>query len=287
MRQLHPLLRWFGRVNTVSTTQAFLQEDHQSSTVIYGTKVNEQAFSSTLTFIPNGWNLAFVLQNNTNAAASAGGTALQAGAGCEAGFFQGFTTNDKSTNFITALELDSQSGLTSGASYSYSSAQLYQSAESPCNPNDGQYGYFLTNKISTSPVPLKSPASAIGTTTGATYSATITYDGSNLTLNLYDVTAGGSCPGSSCFTNTWTGVQIPSIAGSTAPWLGLTTATNANSAYPLHINSWSYTVDTLIGTPTYTAWNANSTSNNLWFSTGHIGAATFPGFDGVLELFRR
>jgi hypothetical protein len=167
--------------------------------------VNEQAFSSTFTFIPNGWNLAFVLQNNTNAAASAGGTALQAGAGCEAGFFQGFTTNDKSTNFITALELDSQSGLTSGASYSYSSAQLYQSAESPCNPNDGQYGYFLTNKISTSPVPLNSPASAIGTTTGDTYSATITYDGSNLTLNLYDVTAGGSCPGSSCFTNTWTG----------------------------------------------------------------------------------
>ena len=54
------------------------------------------------------------------------------------------------------------------------------------------------------------PADVQGTSTGDTYSATLIYNGTNLALNLYDVTAGGSCPGSSCFTYTWNDVNIPS-----------------------------------------------------------------------------
>ena len=45
-----------------------------------------------------------------------------------------------------------------------------------------------------------------------TFSATITYNSTNVTLQLYDE-AGGSCPGANCFTYTWQVVNIPGVAG--------------------------------------------------------------------------
>ena len=45
---------------------------HWGAALNYATKVNVQAFTATFTFVPNGWAIAFVLQNNTNAAASGG-----------------------------------------------------------------------------------------------------------------------------------------------------------------------------------------------------------------------
>jgi hypothetical protein len=210
---------------------------HQGTALNYTTKVNVQAFTAHFTFVPNGQNVAFVLQNTSNTPGYQG-TNFVAGAGCEAGFFQAFGSFPPPNN-IFALELDSWSYLGSVQSFTYSSAQIYSAGQSPCNPNDSGPNYTLIDKISTSPVPLNSPASAQGTSTGDTYSATLTYDGTNLTLNMYDVTAGGACPGANCFTHTWS-VDIPSWVGADTAYAGITGAPGETSTYPLYIDSFSY-----------------------------------------------
>ena len=226
-------------------------------------KVNVGQFSTTFTFVPNGWNLAFIL-NNSNNNPTFNGNAFSAGAGCEAAFFQAFGQASPPNN-VFALELDQASNLLAsnqsgpggglGQSPSYSSVQYYDTGHdppnppnapgrSPCIPDLGTdmtgLTYIPVNKVSTSPVPLNNPPTTVQTTTGHTYSATITYDGSNLTISLFDVTAGGACPGAACFTNTWTGVNIPAIVGGTTAWVGLGGGTNNSLPNPLLINSWSY-----------------------------------------------
>jgi hypothetical protein len=204
----------------------------------YRTPVNVQKFTSTFTFVPNGQNVAFVLNNATNNPPN-DGPGFSSGAGCEGGFYQAFDPVHGSPNHIFALEFDSWSFLGSLELFSYSSAQIYKQDQSPCNPNDSGPNFSLTDKISTFPVPLNSPANFQGRTTGDTYSATVTYNGSNLTLNMYNVTAGGACPGASCFTHTWN-VDIPSwVAGDTA-YVGFTAATGERSTAPLYIESFSY-----------------------------------------------
>ena len=210
---------------------------HAALGFIYQTKVNTQAFTSTFTFVPNGWNLAFVIQNNT-AAGGGSGPNFSSGAGCEAGFYQAFGNPPAPPNNIFALELDSYSPLTESGSFTYSSAQIYQAGQSPCLPNDNGPNYYPTNKISTSPVNLTTGSQGI--TTGDVYSATVTYDGTNLTLNMYDVTLGGSCPGASCFTYVWT-VDIPTLVDGTTAYVGFTGGTNQASSSPLYVDSFSYT----------------------------------------------
>ena len=136
---------------------------------------------------------------------------------------------------------------------------------------------YATNKISTSPVPLNSPASSQSTTTGDTYSATVTYDGYTFTVSLYDVTAGGSCPGASCFTHSWSGVYIPEIVGATTAVVGLTNGVSVTSTNPLYVKSFSYTESTPTGTSSYTAWNANSTYNNGTVSAASPVYSVAPG----------
>jgi hypothetical protein len=210
---------------------------HQGTAVNYTTKVPVQAFTANFTFVPNGQNVAFVLQDTTDTPGYQG-TDFVAGAGCEAGFFQAFGSFPPPNN-IFALELDSWSYLGSVQDFTYSSAQIYQAGQSPCNPNDSGPNYVLIDKISTSPVPLNSPANSQGTSTGDTYSAALTYSGTTLTLNMYDVTAGGACPGAKCFTHTWN-VDIPSWVGADTAYVGLTAAPGETSNYPLYIGSFSY-----------------------------------------------
>jgi hypothetical protein len=220
---------------------------HSGPSVTYQTAVNIQAFTATFTFVPNGKNIAFVLNNSTGNSYGYNLNKFTAGAGCEGVFSQAFTGGDPEPNHLFALELDQFSPLSNTAPYpytfTYSSVQLYQANQSPCIP--AYAGTFGTDpspsKISTSPVPLNNPATQGLTTTGHTYSVTITYDGSNVTLNLYDVTAGGSCPGSSCFTHTWTGVDIPSLVGSNTAWVGINAGTNSDAVGNLLVKSLVYT----------------------------------------------
>jgi Chitobiase/beta-hexosaminidase C-terminal domain/Legume lectin domain len=244
---------------------------HAALSLNYQKLVNVNSFTASFTFVPNGQNIAFVLQNSNNNPYF-NGASFSSGAGCEAGFFQAF--GQPNPNNIFALELDSWSYLGSAQSFSYSSAQIYQSGQSPCNPNDSGPNYTLIDKISTSPVALNSPASSQGTSTGDVYSATITYNGSTLTLNLYDVTAGGACPGTNCFTYTWN-VNIPSWVGANTAYVGFTAATGETSTYPLYIGSFSYTegLTSQAAAPTFSPAGGTYTgSQSVTLSTASSGA---------------
>jgi hypothetical protein len=266
----------FWSENAISGSQVPLVQTgcvHCGTGLNYQTKVNDQAFSSAFTFVPNGWTFAFVLQNNTNLNASGGGCSgssclFAAGAGCEAGFYQAFDSNDTPPTDIFALDLSSFDD-TSGSSFTYSNVQIYQQAQSPCIPNDDQTGYYVTNKISTSPVPLTSPVNAMNSYTGDTYSVTLNYTGTNLVMNMFDVTAGGSCPGASCFSYTWNGVNIPSLVGSTTAYVGLNAGTgNAATTRTLDVKSFVYTVLSPAATPTLSPVSGTSAT----ISDGSSGA---------------
>jgi Chitobiase/beta-hexosaminidase C-terminal domain len=244
---------------------------HTPGALLSQAQENVQAFNLTYTFVPNGQNISF-FATNTNNNPGFNAPIFGGGAGCEGGFYQAFGSTAPPNNMF-AVQLDSYASLTAGgSSFTYSGTQWYQSAQSPCNPNDSGPDYWGTNKTSTSPVSLNSPSSSQGSTTGDTYSVNIVYDGSNLTENLYDMTAGGTCtPTSSatCFTHTWTNVFIPSIVGATSAYVGIIGATGETVAYNLPLNSFVYTVETPTGTPTTVAYNANSTTNN-----GTVSAAS-------------
>ena len=252
-----------GSTPGFSGTQILLatpSADHTALNFNYATAaVNVQAFTTTYTFIPNGWNISFILQNSTNSGRGAG---FSSGAGCEGSFYQAFPPPPPPPypNNIFALMLDQHSPLLDAnssqgggsATFTYSSTQLYQQGMDPCNPRDGTEKYFyFTQKVSTSPVPLNSSVNSPNTTTGHTYSVTVTYSGTSLTEQLYDVTAGGSCPGSNCFTYTWSNVSIPSIVGGTTAWAGLAESTNLPSGLPLYINGWTFSALSTADTPTF------------------------------------
>jgi hypothetical protein len=256
--------------------------DHQVSSLVYQTLVNVQAFNTTFTFVPNGQYFAFTL-NNTNNEPGYEGNNFSAGAGCEGGFYQGGGVPTQPNN-VFAVQLDSYDGLNPGdegpGSFTYSSTQIYQSnlpsslypninIQCPCTGGIGDPNlcgapvdiggendaFFQITKLSTFPVPLNSPATTANTATGDTYSVNLVYDGTNLTENLYDVTAGGSCPGSNCYTNTWTDVDIPSSVNGSTAYVALVGSTNSlpgGSLYPLYIDSFTYTVGTPTSTPTPT-----------------------------------
>lgn len=230
--------------------------------------VNVGQFSSTFTFVPDGQNVSFVLSNNTNTSVAGNATNgnFTAGASCEGAFFQAFDGTGP-VNKTFAVMLESYGGNAAGSgTFTYSSVQWYEDATqnagvppnapnapgmSPCNPDDGgvevNFTYVGVNKLSTSPVALNSPAGTLNTTTGDTYSATVTYDGSNLNICLVDVTlANGTCTSGTTgtgtfFTTSWTGVNVPAIVGGTTAWVGLAGATGTvvNPA-PLIIKSFSY-----------------------------------------------
>lgn len=226
---------------------------HDPDGLIYQTKVNAQAFSAVFTWIPNNDNLAFVVENNTNTANyQLAGPGFVSGAGCEGGFYQGFLALSPPVgpNNIFALEFDNWSYLGSTQTFTYSSVQTYQQNQSPCNPNDSGPDYWLTKKISTSPVSLNSPSGTQGSPSSDTFSATVIETGTNLVLNLYDVTAGGACPGASCFTYTWP-INMPQLANGTTAYVGFTAATGEGSTAPLNINSLVYTVLSAATTSTF------------------------------------
>jgi hypothetical protein len=218
---------------------------------MYQSPVSVTAFTVNWTFVPDGKNISLAFNNTDNTP----GYQLDnftAGAGCEAGFYQAFNGSPPGPppNNIFALELDGFSPLVGTSNgydipFTYSSAQIYTYNLSPCIPSYNNNGGYPTgtppDKYSTSPVPLNSPANQPLTTNGHTYSASVGYDGSTVTLNLYDKTAGGSCPGSACYTHTWPNVNIPSAVGKSTAYMGITFGCNSDCVPPLVLSSFTYT----------------------------------------------
>jgi hypothetical protein len=254
-----------GSTPAVSGTQVNLVNagcNHCALTLMYqGAQVNVQQFQVTYTFIPNGFNFSFVL-NNTNNQPSFNGDTFSSGAGCEGGFFQGFAlSSPNAPNNLFALMLDQYGSETPTffGDFQYSNVQIYQGSfasnaplppgQSPCNPDlsgpfpPENFTYASVTKLSTYPVPLNSPATTINTTTGDVYSATITYDGNNVIFTLYDVTAGGTCTpvtSATCYTNTWSGINIPAMVGANTAWVGVMGSTNGSVPNPLMVNTIEY-----------------------------------------------
>jgi hypothetical protein len=257
---------------------------HSAFALNYTSPVNVQAFVTTFNWIPNGQNGGFVLQNNTITTAAGSGGGFFSGAGCEGGFYQAFGTGNVPPSNIFALDLDSANPATFSGGFTYSTAQIYQQAQSPCNPNDGNPYYYTTNKISTYPVPLTSPASTLSSTTGDTYSTTLYYTGTTLVLYMYDVTAGGSCPGASCFTQTWDNVNIPAWVNGTTAYAGFVGGTNFASpgtTSPLVINSLVYTVLSPAATPSLSPVSGTySSTQSVTISDPSSGAIVCYDFVG-------
>src|SRR5208282_6311865 len=155
--------------------------------------VNDTAFTSHIQWVVDAWNLAFILNNATHnggAGPPAGFTLAQAfssGAGCEGGFFQAFggTTfpSDYPPNNIFVVNFDMGNLLVNNITPYYSHIQVYQQLQDPCIPNDNSTWNYVTNKVSTSPIPMQANnggrpgGSPPQVATGDTYDATIIYTG--------------------------------------------------------------------------------------------------------------
>jgi hypothetical protein len=233
---------------------------HLALSMIYQSLVNVQSFTWTTTFTGDGHNIAFMIENANNLGHGSpfDGLNMSAGAGCEGGFFQAF---GPSPNNIIVINLDSANPI-SGTTFTYSNAQVYQSQQDPCNPP--YVSGYPTTKLSTFPVPLNSPPSSQLTSTGDTYSTTISYDGTNLNLCLYDVTlANGSCSSGTSgtgvyFQKTWTAVNIPSMVGGNTAYIGFTGGSNSDAPTSLYINSSVYTVNTPPSSPTLSTYTTTA-----------------------------
>ena len=253
------LIRNGGSFGNGIVTLAPAAPGHASFNMNYYTPVNVQAFDTSFVFVPNGQNLALIFNNSTNVPGYTGNI-FASGAGCEGAFFQADASpfaNSSQNKVFAAQVADSQDWLTYKGSnpwFTTSSVQIFQSQIVPCLPNQDEasgWTYVSTNRISTAPVFQQSTTGLQFSVTGHTYSATYTYTGSALTLQMFDVTLGGSCPGTNCFTYTWQQVYIPSIVGGTTSYIGLGAGTNETSLPALKIDSWSYTALTPADTPAF------------------------------------
>jgi hypothetical protein len=230
---------------------------HAALSLVYQTKVSVLSFQTTFQFVMNGWGGALVFENSNNNP-TFNGASFSGGAGCEGGWFQGFAQAAPPNNLF-ALDFTSYSGNGGGSStFTYSSVQVYNSGvqatgstpqpasaypgQDPCNANLGgtNHTYVGFDRYSTSPVPFNSPVGSVNSPTGDTYQATVTYDGSTLTLNLFDVTASGTCTpttSTTCFTQVWSNINISSIVGASTAWVLIcgTTGSSPTLANPFNV----------------------------------------------------
>jgi hypothetical protein len=269
---------------------------HAPNSLDFETPVNVRAFTSTFQFKLDSWNLVFVLENATH---NAGGGAapgftiasgFSGGAGSEEGFYQAFGgVGNPPPNNIFALNIDSANLLVNSETPYYNNAQIYQQVQSPSIPDDGQAWFYYTNKQSTSPVQLSNISGTVctpvlngscipsgGASTPDTFSATVIYTGNNVTLNLYDVTAGGTCSpvtSGTCFSYTWPNVPIPSWVDGTTAYASLGSANNANPPNNLVLESWVYTVLSAASTPTLSPTGGTYGSTQSVTISGPSGSA--------------
>src|ERR1700689_367612 len=193
-----------GTLSNWEGTQMLLAQpnaDHTALNIDYlHAAVNVQAFTTTYTYIPNGWNTSLTLSNNSNVNASGPGSQFTSGAGCEQSIFQSFPSPPPPPypNQTFALTLDQHSPLIDangtgqgGGSqlvnnFTYSGTQIFQSGADPCNPRDGTELYFyFTKRISTSPVPLVPVSTFTGSSSGTTLTVTGTPTGAPVVVGMF------------------------------------------------------------------------------------------------------
>jgi hypothetical protein len=286
-----------GSTPVLSGTQMNLVPANASHTALsfnFQTAVNVQAFTTVYSFIPDGQNVSFVMQNS-NICGQFGcttGAAFTSGAGCEGGFFQAFVPTNPLVNNVAALMLDSfGSNIAGSGDFTGSSTQLYVMNQSPCNPNDSGPNYWGANKVLTAPVALNSPAGTENTSNGDIYTATISYDGTNLNECLVDTTAAtGTCNATGTggtgtfFTQTWSNVDIPAMVDGNTAFISLIGSTGTTtSPFGLFLTGWEYTVNTPPSLPslsTYTtqSYAGASAAANVTFSPA---AGSYTGTQSV------
>ncbi len=302
-----------GLVTSSSVTVTPANSGHAGWGFGYTSPVNDKAFSTSFTFVNNGYNLAFVLGNatyNYNACQCGGWDfpwSLAAGAGDEAGFTQMAGASNIMPINTWAIEFNEYTPMNPSGSFAYSTVSMYLQGETSSMPplTGGSYPTYLPefgiNKISTSPVPLSNPATTQGSASTDTFAATIVYTGTNVTLTMYDVTAGGTCSpitSSTCFTYTWQGVNIPGAAYQTPP-SSIPTPTTIGEAYPVFtsgtstgtgpaqlVKNWSYTSLTSAATPTISGSSTvtisdSSSGSAICYSTA--GPPSTNGFGGCTK----
>lgn len=256
-----PVVSGTGAVNI-----SCIGTQHSAMNLNYQTAVNVQAFSSSFSFMPNGYNVSITINNCGvgNPGCGGGSTgysyfglqSFSSGAGCEGSFYQSFSGNPFPIN-VFALMFDSYDN-TALAGFTDSSVQIYQQNQSPCIPSLGGVNpYWAVNKIATSPVHLTSPAASpqtcLQTVSGTcdTYTVQMTYDGNTLSVCMVDTTAAnGTCSSSTAGTGTyfqksWAGVCIPCLVNGNTAYIGFAAGIPSISpTYQAYVNSWTYTVNT-------------------------------------------
>lgn len=245
-------------------------------------QVNVQAFDTVFSVATTGWNVGFTVQNNTNTAASGGlGKGFGAGAGCEGGFYQGFTANNLSTNNIYTISWSQGDSLTSGASnFTFSGVQTFITGQSPCNPNlGGSVPYSGQNKFSTSPVNMTlgsgnaygcgygngcntvAGANITGTISGTTLTVASTIVG---TIHIGQTVSGASIAD---------GTSIVSGSGTTYTLSGSNTVGTAETIYLsdqyiMHVwytgTTFSYTMYDVSAGGTCTPITSGSCATHVW-----------------------
>lgn len=255
--------------------------------------VSTTAFTTHYRFSHNAWNTAFILNNvthNAGAGPAPGFTLAQGfsgGAGCEEAIYQAFGgAGNFPANNIFALNFDTGNLQINALSPNfYSHVQIYQQLADPCIPSDGtEPWYYRTNKVSTSPVPLASPSTTWQTTTGDTYDAVAIYSGKNLTVNLYDLTAGGTCSpvtSGTCFTYNFPNLSIPSWVNGTTAWTNLGSASNANTPNNLIIPLWTFSTLAAAAIPTFSpASGTYGSTQSVTISDSSSGSTICYNFTG-------
>ena len=269
-----------GSTNSIVSPSQILMipaaDGHDANSLIYQTPVNTQAFTTTFRYIPNGQYFALSLNNNSNST-DGSPSHLIGGAGGESDMFQGYggSNPNPSPNSLWAIQFDSYSPLNNSGSTTYSDFQMYEMNEAPYITARAAGGGYIngwnTNKISTAPVTFLN-GNTPGTATGHTYEITITYTGTNVFLSLYDVTAGGSCPGASCVTHNWP-VNIPSIVGGTTAYFGIMSSTGSTTSSAAYAVSASFTQLSAAAAPTFSpAAGAYAGTQSVGLSSASSGA---------------
>ena len=190
----------------------------------YETPVNVQAFTTTFTFTETcssycGDGFGFMIISTGNP--SSAGFTYSGDNGAQFSWSQCGGTGNTDCLAINSIlvKFDLFNGQTGSPGANFTG--FYSGGTYPQAPNNPQYDM--------------SP-SGINMESGDLFTCTITYDGSSLTETLTDTVTKAT------YTNTYTGIDIPSLVGGNTAYVGFGGSTGA-ATVTQSLSSWTYTVE--------------------------------------------